>query len=42
LAREINEKQSAIDIARSEYNFLKEKIDSIKQDLEQEEEIVSL
>jgi structural maintenance of chromosome 4 len=34
----INEKQSVIDVAQSEYNFLKKKIDAIKQDLKQAEE----
>ena len=33
----INAKQSAIDVAQSEYNLLEEKIDSIKQNLEQAE-----
>jgi len=33
----INEKQSAIDVAQSEYKLLKEKIDLIKQDLKQAE-----
>ena len=42
-SEKINAKQSAIDVAQSEYNFLKEKIDSVNQDLKQaEEEIVSL
>ena len=42
-SEKINAKQSSIDVAQSEYNFLREKIDSINQDLKKaEEEIVSL
>ncbi|CAB4429885.1 unnamed protein product [Rhizophagus irregularis] len=40
-SEKINAKQSAIDVAQSEYNFLKEKIDSTRKDLEQAEETIA-
>lgn len=40
-SEKINAKQSAIDVSQSEYNFLKEKIDSTRKDLEQAEETIA-